>query len=284
MSKVIISADCTCDINPEIQERYNIQLLDWRIELDGKEYVDNVEIFPDDLYKAWREKKILPRSSAATLFDFKKHFEPLLAEGYEIVHLDLGSGISSTYQNCCTAAKELGNVYPVDTQNLSSGTGHLVIEAAKLAEQGKSGAEIQKAIEDMCSKVHTSFLLDTLEFMKAGGRCSSVVALGANLLKLKPCIEVDNQNGSKMAVGKKYRGDLEKCIRQYVNDKLAGRDDINTERLFIAHSGSPDSDIHAAVEEAKKLHDFQEVYVTRASCVISTHCGPRTLGLFFMTK
>lgn len=284
MAKVIISADSTCDIGPELQQQYNIQLLNFRIELNGRDYIDNVTISPDEMYQAWREHKILPKTSAATPFDYKRHFTPLLAQGYEIVHLNLGSGISSSFQNCRTAAEELGNIYPIDTQNLSTGSGLLVIQAAKLAQMGLSASQIQNTITNMVSRSHASFLLDTLDFMKAGGRCSAVAAMGANLFKIKPCIEVDNQDGSRMHVGKKYRGDMEKCLRTYVKDKLDNRTDIDSDRVFITHSGSPQSDIAAVVEEIGRYQQFKEIYVTRANGIISTHCGPRTLGILFMTK
>lgn len=284
MSKVVISADSTCDIGPELAKKYGIQLIHWRVVLEGREYIDNVEITPDDLYAAWRERKALPKSSGAIPSEYERHFAPFLEKGDEIVHLNLGSSISCAYQNCCLTAKELGHIYPVDSQNLSTGFGHLVIQAASLAQQGMTAPEIQSALRGMCGRAHASFLLDSLTFMRAGGRCGTVALLGANLLHIKPCIEVDNQNGGRMRVGKKYRGKMENCLRSYVRDTLAGRDDIDLERIFITHSGSPESDIQIVKEELTRLHDFKEILVTRANCVISTHCGPRTLGVLFMTK
>lgn len=284
MSKVIISADSTCDIGPALAKKHHVQLLHWRIVLEGREYVDNIEITPDDLYEAWWARKVLPKSSGAVPSDYERHFAPFLEKGYEIVHLNLGSGISCAYQNCCTTAKEHGHIYPVDSQNLSTGFGHLVIQAALLAQQGMAAPDIQSEIQGMCGRAHGSFLLDSLEFMRAGGRCGTISLLGANLLKIKPCIEVDNQNGGRMQVGKKYRGTMESCLRQYVHDTLAGREDIDLERVFITHSGSPESDIQAVKEEIAGLHDFKEMFVTRANGVISTHCGPRTLGVLYMTQ
>lgn len=284
MSKVIISADSTCDIGKDLSKKFNVELFDWRIELEGKEYVDNVGITPDDLYVAWRERKALPKSTAATPHEYQQHFKKLLESADEVVHVGLGSSLSSSFQNCCTAADEIGNVYVVDSNNLSTGFGQLVIQATKFADQGKSGAEIQTAVQAMTGRTHASFLLDTLEFMKAGGRCSSVAALGASMFKLKPCIEVDNTKGAEMHVGKKYQGKMEACLKRYVKDKLEDRDDIDLERLFISHSGSPTSDIELVRQEVEKYQKFENIEITRASCVISTHCGPRTLGLLFMTK
>ena len=284
MKKVIISADSTCDIGPELQERYHIQLLNWRILLDGKEYLDNVNITPDDLYRAWRERGILPKSTGATSEEYKQHFQPLIDQGYEIVHIGLGHGISFSYQNAVQAARETGHDITIDSQNLSTGFGLLVIEAAELAQQGLSATEIYRKIEELRPRSHASFLLDTLEFMKAGGRCSALAAFGASILQLKPCIEVDNCDGSRMHVGKKYRGKMDQCLIQYVRNKLKGRSDLDLRRVFITHSGSPESDIQAVKKEVQRCADFKEIYVTRANCTISTHCGPRTLGVLFLTK
>lgn len=284
MTKVIISADSNCDIGSEIQEKYGISLFNWKVLLEGNTFTDSVDIFPQDLYTAWRERKALPQSSASSPFEYREYFESIRKDNCDIVHIGLGSGLSASFGNCCTTAQELDYVYPVDSQNLSTGFGLLVIQAAKLAQEGASAQEIQEKITSMQARSHSSFLLDTLEFMKAGGRCSAVAALGASMLKLKPCIEVDNQNGAKMHVGKKYRGKMENCLKHYVKDKLEGKDNIDLERIFITHSGSPSSDIELVRNEIAQYQKFENVEVTQASCVISTHCGPRTLGILFMTK
>jgi DegV family protein with EDD domain len=284
MSKVIISADSNCDIGSELVQRYDIKLFNWQIELEGKTYTDSVDIFPDDLFAAWRQRRALPKSSAASPFALREHFQPFIDAGYEVVHLDLGSGLSATCDNARSVAEELDGLYIVDSQNLSTGFGHLVVQAAKLAEQGVGAAGIKAAIEAMCPRSQASFLLDTLEFMQAGGRCSNITAIAANALKIKPCIEVENTNGGKMHAAKKYHGAMEHCLKRYVRDKLEGRGDLDLDLLFITHSGSPQSDIDLVREEVARYQDFKEVIVTRASCVISTHCGPRTLGVLFMTR
>ncbi len=284
MGEVIISADSTCDIGQDLANRYKVKLLDWRIVLDGKTYLDNVDITPDKMYEICREKKILPTSSGANPEEYKTHFQPLLDEGYEIVHIGLGSGISRSYENSVLAAHELGNVYPVDSQNLSSGFGLLVIKAAEMAQAGHSAREIQEAITDMTPRSQASFLLNTLEFMKASGRCSNFAAISASMLNLKPCIEVDNRDGSRMHAGKKYHGTMEKCLKHYVSDKLKNCDDLDTSRVFITHSEASESDIAAAWSVVEGMADFEEVHVTRANCTISVHCGPRTLGVLFMTR
>jgi DegV family protein with EDD domain len=284
MPRVIISADRPCDLGLDLIEKYDIRIVDWRIFLEDKDYIDSVEIFPEDIYKAWEERKVLPKSTATVPAEYAAFFKPLIKDGDEIVHLGLGSGLSGSFQHACSAAQELGNVYPVDSQNLSTGVGQLVIKAAEMAQQGMSGSEIQLALQNMCRYVNASFLLDTLEFMQAGGRCSTLAYLGANLFNIKPCIEVNSRDCGCIHLGEKYRGKMERCLRQYVHDRLSGRDDIETDRLFITHSGSPDSDIELVREEALSLHPFKEVHVSRTSSVITTHCGPRTLGIAFMTR
>ena len=284
MGKIILSADSTCDIGPALQKKYNVHYFHFHIQVGDQTYTDMVDIQPEDLYAAWREKGILPKTAAITPDDYRGFFRQWVEDGFEVIHLNLGSGISSAHQNCCLVAEELGHVYPVDSANLSAGLGHLVIKAGELIRQGLPAPEIQARLIAMRERVQTSFILDTLEFMKAGGRCSAVTAFGANLLRLKPCIEVDSRDGSHMKIGKKYRGSMEKVLPEYVRDKLADRGDVDLDRVMIVSSGSPDSDIQLAKDEVARLADFREVYVTRANGTISTHCGPRTLGVIFMTK
>ena len=254
------------------------------IQITDKSYVDTEEISPEEIYRIWREEGILPKTAAVSPGDYLRHFEKWVKDGYDVVHINIGSGLSSSYQNCCLAAKSLGHVYPIDSQNLSTGCGNLVVKAGEMIEAGFSAEEIQKKITEMTSKSHGSFVLDTLEFMRAGGRCSAVAAVSADLLKLKPCILVNNQDGGKMNVGKKYRGAIEKVLSRYVEDTLSNYKDIDYDRVFITHSGSLDSDIELVKEELLRLANFKEIHVTRASCTISAHCGPRTLGILFMTK
>lgn len=169
------------------------------------------------------------------------------------------------------------------TCDLSTGTGLLVVAAGKMIEQGMEAQEIAEKLRKRTRNCHASFILDTLTFLHAGGRCSSVAALGANVLKLKPCIQVDNSDGS-MGVGKKYRGTLDKVLVKYVKDELSRYTDINTDLLFITHSGIPQEYIDLVKKAVEETMDFKEIHVTKASCTISAHCGPNTLGILFETK
>jgi DegV family protein with EDD domain len=282
--RIILSADSACDIGEELKKRYDVTFYPYHIILDDKEYSDGIDIHPDDIYEAFRQKGILPRTAAINVSEYYDYFRQWTDEGYEVIHVSLGSALSASFQYCRAAASELEGVYPIDSCSLSSGIGHLVIEAGERIARGMSAADITAEVTALVPKVHASFILDTLEFMRAGGRCSAVAALGANLLKLKPCIEVDNSSGA-MGVGKIYRGSLDKVLVQYVEEKLAKYgDSIKKDRAFITHSGISEERIRL-VRDVVESHDiFGEIHVTRASCTISSHCGPNTLGVLFMTK
>lgn len=279
----ILSADRTCDLPQELCEELHLHTIPYHIELDGKDYQDSVDIVPEDLYRAWRERRMLPRTSAINVDEYVRYFRPRMEQGYEVVHFCLGSALSSSYRNCCLAAQELGgHVHPVDSHSLSTGTGLQVMDCSRMLKEGTSAAEAADYFSRSTRRYHASFILDTLEFMHAGGRCSAVAAFGANLLRLKPCIEVDNTSGG-MGVGKKYRGKLETVLEQYTEAKLSQYRDIRTDKLFITHSGIPESYIETVRKAVEKQMHFDHIYVSQASCTISSHCGPNTLGILFAT-
>lgn len=284
--KVILTADSTCDLGAELKERYNIAAFQpMHITVDGKSYDDSIDIFPDQLYERFYKDGSLPHTAAVSIGEYEDFFRAYVESGCEVVHINLGSSLSASHANAKLAAESLEGVYVVDSQNLSTGTGLLVLTASELIAKGMSAAEVAQELNALVPKTHASFVLDTLKFLAAGGRCSTVTALGANILGIKPSIEVNNEQGGAMTVGKKYRGKLEKCIIDYVNDQFAKYgDSIKTDRIFITHSGI-DAEIINSVREAIKSHaSFDNIFVTRASCTISSHCGPNTLGILFMTK
>jgi len=281
--KIILSADSACDLGEELRQRYNVSIYPYHIVLDGKQYSDGIDIHPDDIYEAYRKKGILPQTSAINVSEYYEYFKKFTNEGYEVIHIHLGAALSSSYQNCCTAAEELEGVYPINSGSLSSGIALQVIEAAERIERGMSAADIANEVSALAPKCHASFVLDTLEFMRAGGRCSTIAALGANLLKLKPCIEVDNASGA-MSVGKIYRGNLDKVLVQYTEDQLARYSNIKRDRAFITHAGISEDRIEIVRNVLVSRNIFKEIYITRASCTISSHCGPNTLGVLFMTE
>lgn len=281
--KIILSADSTCDLDTDLKERYHVNYFPLHIILNGKEYRDNVDITPEEVYQEYYAHKVLPKTAAVNAQEYIDHFRPWVEDGYEVIHINLGSALSSSFQNCCIAAKELGHVHVVDSCNLSTGMGLMVIAAGRMIQHGMDAGSIAKALREHTGKCHASFILDTLTFLSAGGRCSSLAALGANILKIKPCIQVDNHDGS-MGLGKKYRGALDKVLEKYVKDELSKYENINTDLLFITHSGIPQKYINLVKKTVDETVHFKEIHITKASCTISCHCGPNTLGILFETK
>ena len=279
--RVKIISDSTCDLSPELLERYDIAITPLCVIKDGKEFHDGVDITPADIFAHVDGGRDLCSTAAVSQFEYTEMFTRYAKDCDAVVQINIGSNFSCCYQNACLAAQDFDNVYVVDSGNLSSGQGLLVVAAAKLAEQGLSGAEIAERMRALVPKVEASFLIERLDYMRKGGRCSAVAALGANLLNLKPCIEVRE---GKMGVCKKYRGPFEKCIRQYVKDRLDGRADIAPDLAFITHPACQKNVVDAAMEEAARYGSFDEVVETHAGCTVSCHCGPNTLGILFVRK
>jgi len=284
--KIILTADSTCDLGAELKQRYNVEAFQpMHITLDGKSYDDSINIFPDQVYERFYKDGTLPRTAAVSIGEYEDFFRTFVDKGCEVIHINLGSALSASHSNARLAAESLEGVYVIDSQNLSTGTGLIVIEAAERIAKGMPAAQIAEELKEITSKAHASFVLDTLKFLAAGGRCSAVAAFGANVLGIKPSIEVDNTKGGAMGVGKKYRGKFEKCVLDYVNDQLAKYGDtIEGDHIFITHSGVDQKIIDSVQAELKKTKKFKEIFVTRASCTISCHCGPGCLGILFMTK
>jgi len=285
---ILLSADTPCDIGDELKERYHVSLFPLHIILDEKQYTDGVDITSADLYKAWWERKSLPRTAAINPEEYEQYFSPFLKQGFDIIHVALGSGLSCCYQNAQIAAdllKDQGNVHIIDSCSLSTGFGLLVCEAGERIQKGMDAEQIAREVTALASDTRASFILDTLEFMRAGGRCSSITQIGAALMNLKPTIIVRNDRHGSMVVGKKYMGKLAPSLMKYVDDQLKDRTDLVLDRVFITHSGMDD---HAIIDQIarriRELQPFQEIIETRASCTISSHCGPNTLGVLFLTK
>ncbi len=282
--KVLISADSTCDLGKELQQQYQIPFFPFHILIGENSYVDGKDITPEEIYTLWRTRRLLPKTAAITMMEYYEFFRTWVEKGYDVVHINLGSAISSAHQNCVAAATKLEHVYPVDSCSLSTGTGLLVLKAAQWAREEMPAEEIQKKLRELTPCVRASFVLDTLEFMRAGGRCSAVAAVGANLLQLRPCIQVEPGENGAMKVGKKYRGSMKKVLQQYVEDQLKNASSISLDRLFITHSGCPQEWIDAVKQQVEQTLPFREIHITQASCTISSHCGPGTLGILFLEE
>jgi len=283
MSKIILTADSPCDLSEELIQRYNVNILPLHVILGDKDHLDGVNIVADDIYAYYDKHEILPKTAAIAPYEYIEYFKKWTDAGYSVIHFNISSNMSSSYQNACLAAEQLGNVYPIDSRNLSTGIGLLVLEAAERIAQGMPATQIVEEVTLQREKVQASFILNTLEYLHAGGRCSAIAALGANILNLKPCIEVNNIEG-KMGVGKKYRGNLGTVLQRYVRDKLQDRTDLDLKRIFITHSGISQELVDLVRKTVEENANFQEILITRAGCTISSHCGPNTLGILFMTK
>ena len=281
MSHIIISSDSTCDLSKELVERYQIKVLPLGVTLGDDTYRDGVDVTPDDIYAYHAKTGQLPKTSAINLAENADFFEELTKDGSAVVHFTISSSMSATYNNARMAAEDFENVYVVDSKNLSTGNGLLVIAAAEMAKQGMPAKEIAEKAAALADCVDASFIVDNLEYLAKGGRCSSVAAFGANLLQLKPCICV---KGGAMGVGKKYRGKFGKVLLEYVAERLADGEDIELDRVFVTHAGCAPEVVDSVVEAVKNTLPFNEVFVTRAGCTISSHCGANTLGVLFIRK
>lgn len=281
MNNIIISSDSTCDLTAELRERYNISIIPLGVTLGDKTYFDGVDINPDDIYAHHDNTGELPKTTAANVGDCIDYFKPFAEEGKTVIHFSLSSEFSSTYNNTCLAASEFENIYVVDSRNLSTGNGLLVLAAAEMAEKGLDAKEIVEKVTAMVPCVDASFVIDDLEYLHKGGRCSALAMMGANLLKLKPCIEV---KFGKMGVGKKYRGKYGAVLQEYVAERLANLEDIDLSRIFVTHAGVDMDIVNAVAEQVKKTAPFKEVLITRAGCTVSSHCGADTLGILFVRK
>lgn len=279
---IFISADSTCDLSPELLETFDVSLLPLYITMGEKTYRDGVNTSPEAMFSYVARTGELPKTAAVAVADYLSVFSAQRALGRDVIHVDISADMSACYQSACIAAKEVGdNVYVVDSRNLSTGTGLLVLMARELARRGTPAEKIAEELRSAAGRVEASFVVDTLTYLHKGGRCSAVAALGANLLSLKPCIEVKD---GRMGVGKKYKGTLKRCLHDYIIDRLQGREDIDPHRIFITYSKIDPALPAYAREVIASIMHFDEVLFTDAGCTISGHCGPGTLGILFMRK
>ena len=278
---VIITADSTCDLSPELCTRFQIQVIPLTITLGEATFLDGESFTPADMYARYREDGTLPKTSAPSVQSFLDFFRPFVEQGLEVVHLDISSELSGSFNAARLAASELSGVYVIDSMMLSTGVGLLAIEAAECRDRGMSAFDIAVHLSDLRSKVSTSFVLDTLEFMWKGGRCTGVTAFGANLLKIKPGLEMRN---GKLEVCKKYRGNINHVYQQYITERLSGKK-VRPGHVFLTESGEVDPAVLKDLEVlVKQLTGCKEIHHTVAGCTVSSHCGPKTLGVLFIEE
>ena len=275
-----ILSDSTCDLSPELLAAHNITLVPLTVVKGDDQFKDGVTITAADIFAHVAAGGDLCSTAANSIGEYADVFEQY-TEFDGVIHITIGSGFSSCYQNACLAAEDFPNVRVIDSRNLSTGQGLVVLKACELAKTATDLDALAEELRAFTEKVEASFLVDKLDYLVKGGRCSSAAALGANLLNLKPCIEVRD---GKMSVVKKYRGKYDKCLASYVKDRLAGREDLDEGTLFLTQTVVSE-DCYAAVKAAIAEHGhFENVYESYAGCTVSCHCGPGTLGILFVRK
>ncbi len=277
-----ILADSTCDLSEELLKKYNIEIIPLHIVLDDKEYLDGREIHSDEIYKWSEENNQTPKTSAVSIKDVLDVMQPIISNGDEIIAFCISEKLSTTANVFRLAAQELeaeDKVSVINSESLSTGIGLLVIEAAIMAQEGKNKSEIVETIENLIPNVRASFVVDTLVFLHRGGRCSSVAAIAGSMLKLHPMIVLNNGG---MIATKKYRGKMNSVILEYVKDMTEDLKQAKKDRVFITHSGCDQEIIDSVHNYLKDLNVFDEILITRAGGVISSHCGPGTLGVLYI--
>lgn len=277
--KIKILSDSTCDLSQELLKQYDITLVPLSVIKDGKDYKDGVTITPAEIFAHVAAGGDLCSTSAVSIGEYADFFAKYAGDYDGILHINIGSGFSTCYQSACLAAEEFSNVRVIDSQNLSTGQGLVVLKACELAESCDDLDALADQLRAFTEKVEASFLVDKLDYLVKGGRCSSAAALGANLLSLKPCIEVRD---GRMTVGKKYRGNYAKCLANYVKERLADREDIDRSHLFVTKTEVSEECYQGVMEAVHTYGGFEHVYETTAGCTVSCHCGPGTLGVLFV--
>ena len=279
--RIKVTSDSTCDLGAALLEKHDITLANLSVMKDGVAYADGITITPADIFAHVAAGGALCSTAALGVGDYQDLFARYASDYDAVVHISISAEFSSSYQNACIAAAEFDNVRVIDSRNLSTGQGLVVLAACDMRENCTDLDALCADLAELTGRVEASFVLDRLDYMVKGGRCSSATALGANLLNLKPCIEVRN---GKMSVVKKYRGNYSKCLANYVKASLEGSDDLDSKRLFVTRTPVSEESYAAVMDAVSKYSQFDDVYETEAGCTGSCHCGPGTLGVLFVRK
>ena len=278
--KIRITADSTCDLSKQLVEQYNVAIRPLHVSLGADDFHDGVTIVPEDIYNFYATNKQLPKSGACSAVESEEFFQKQLDDGYDaVIHFNLSSEMSASHNNAVTAAQNLQNVYVVDSRNLSTGTGLLVLYACDLANEGFAPEEIVKKVSARLDAVRASFIIDTLEYLHKGGRCTTLVYYAANLMSLKPTIEV---KGGKMGVGSKFIGRFPRCVGKYADLVKSQCTSPDKKRCFVTHTQMDEALVQSIIEKVKSWGYFDEVLETTAGCTITTHCGPNTIGILYI--
>lgn len=278
--KIRMTADSTCDLSPDLLHKYDVGIAPLSVIIDGEVFHDGVDVTPRDVFRAAEAGKSV-RTAAVNTYEYREFFTEQLKTCDQLVHICISSEFSTCYSDALEASREMDNVFVVDSRNLSTGSGLLVLEGAEMAAGGMEGAEIAETLRKRTSLVDASFVVRTVDYLRRGGRCSGLEAMGAKMLHIRPSIVVRE---GRMHPGEKYRGRYEHYLKHYIRDLLENDSDIDFRRVFITHSPSEEGLVRFAIDTVKSYGLFREVLETMAGCTICTHCGPDTLGLLFMRK
>lgn len=278
--KIKITADSTCDLSPELIEKFGVGIFPLHVIMGDKFYSDGVDIVPQDIFDYVAKTGKLPTTAAASIDEYLEFFKPLLKDYDAVIHINISSKASSSHNNAVAASKALkGKVFAVDSHALSTGQGLLVLKACDFAAEGKRPRDIVELLNNLRPNVNTSFVPDALDYLHKGGRCSLAALMGAKVLKLHPLIDMKD---GQLYAKKKYMGGLERCLRNYVNDLAAEYRHYDKSRCFITHSSCEPEVVAKVREQVEALFKFDEIYETVAGNVVTSHCGKGTLGVLFI--
>ncbi len=278
--KVKICADSTVDLSPELLAKYNISVMPLHVSLGDNDYLDGVDIVPQDIYDYYAATKNLPKSGARSIEEYREFFEQTLSQGYDaIVHFTISAEMSASYNNARLAAQQFSDVYVVDSRQLSTGIGLLVLDACDMVAAGMDAKAIAERAVSRADAAQSSFIVDNLEFLYKGGRCSSLVYLGANLLQIKPCLEVKN---GVIGVASKPMGRYRRCVAKYCENIRRNATNPDTKRCFVTHTKMDEGITEEVIQTVKSWGIFDEILETTAGCTVTTHCGANTIGILYI--
>ncbi|MTI65683.1 MAG: DegV family protein [Firmicutes bacterium] len=282
MNNIKIFTDSTSDLTPEIIKKYDISIIPLYVIFNEDSYKDGINIDAKKLYKKVDKYGILPRTSAPSPSDFYNSFKPFIDKGKDIIYIGLSSKLSSTIQNAKLAASEFpdGRIKIIDSLNLSTGIGLLVLKAIDYSKEGLSIDEISNKLYKLIPRVRTSFVIDTLDYLYKGGRCNAIQSFIGGVFKIKPIVKVVN---GEILLGQKSRGKKKKALNTMVENMVKNKDKIDKERVVIGHSEGLKDCLYLKKQILRKM-DFNEIIMIKAGCVISSHCGENTVGLYYLEK
>lgn len=275
-----ITADSTCDLGEELAAKYGVKVMPLAVTMGDGIYRDGVDITPQDIFEHVAKTGVLPKTSAPSVEEYSEFFAEELKTADAVIHFNISSRASSSYENAGHAAKGFkGKVTVIDSLALSTGQGLLVLKACDLVKEGKTPKEIAETVNGLRARVNTSFVPDALDYLHKGGRCSLASLMGAKVLKLHPMIDMKD---GQLYAKKKYMGGLERCLKNYINDLAQTYPDYDRTRCFITHSNCEKEVVDKVRAQVKELFNFDEILETKAGCVVTSHCGKNTLGVLFI--